>query len=114
MVWDIFVERVRRPQQNERSDEAVIAAAVRQTDRCIGVLESLLAGDRWLAGETLSLADLHAAPMIAYLRAAPEGATLMAQHPSLAAWWERIAARPSMQATPSPLIPDPGDAASSD
>jgi glutathione S-transferase len=110
MVWDIFVERVRRPQQNEQSDEAGIAAAVVNADRCLGVLEGLMAGSPWLAGDALSLADLHAAPMIAYLRAAPEGAMLMAKHLRLAVWWERIAARPSMRATPSPLIPEPTDA----
>jgi glutathione S-transferase len=107
MVWDIFVERVRRPQQNEQSDETAIAAALVKTDRCLGVLEGLMGSGPCLAGEALSLADLHAAPMIAYLRAAPEGAVLMAEHPRLAAWWERISARPSMQATPSPLIATP-------
>jgi glutathione S-transferase len=57
----------------------------------------------WLTGPTLTLADLHAAPMFAYFRLADEGAKLMADHASLQRWWQAIAARPSMTATRSPL-----------
>ena len=106
MVWDIFVERVRRPLRGEASDEKRIASAVARVDRCLRALASLGGGDVWLvdAGDRPSLADLHAAPMIAYLSAAPEGAALLELHPRMLAWWRAICARPSMLGTPSPLI----------
>jgi glutathione S-transferase len=53
----------------------------------------------FLAGESITLADLHAAPMIAYFRLAPEGANALSGHAGLAAWWERVNARPSLQRT---------------
>jgi len=51
----------------------------------------------------LSLADLHAYPMLRYLALAPEGqALLQAQHPRLWAWLEMMAQRPSVQRTRGP------------
>lgn len=106
MVWDIFVERVRQPQRGAVADEARIAAALPVADRCLGVLEEALGGGEWFVqgcpGPTL--ADLHAAPMLSYLRAAPEGAGLLSRWPRVSGWLARIAARVSMQATPSPLL----------
>jgi glutathione S-transferase len=103
LVWDIFVERVRAPAQGRASDETRIAAALPTAEVCLEALEDLMAEAPWLAGERLSLADLHAAPMFAYFRMAPEGADLLARHKALARWWDAMSARPSMAATRSPL-----------
>jgi glutathione S-transferase len=105
MVWDIYVERVRKPVRGERSDEAKIASAVTASERCLRVLESLMGEAQWLAGqdEAPTLADLHAAPMLAYLVVAPEGADLLRRHERMRSWLERMKARPSMLAT-TPVI----------
>ncbi len=108
LVWDIFVERVRAPAQGRQPDEARIAAALPQAERCLDALAELASGERagnapWLAGASPTLADLHAAPIFAYFRLAPEGAALLERRPALARWWEAMAARPSMAATRSPL-----------
>lgn len=102
LVWDIFVERVRAPANGRAPDEARIAAALPKAETCLAALASLDDGD-WLAGPVLTLADLHAAPMLAYFRMAPEGPQIMARHPRLERWWSAMAARPSMVATRSPL-----------
>ena len=101
MVWDVFVERMRRVEP----DEARVAAGLAASERCLGVLHGFLGEDDWLAGAKLTLADLHAAPMVALFRLAPEGAAALKQHERLAAWWERIEQRPSMQATVPPQRP---------
>jgi glutathione S-transferase len=103
LVWDIFVERVRAPAQGRPADEARIAAALPKAATCLAALEDLMAGAPFLAGPAPTLADLHAAPIFAYFRMAAEGADLLARHAGLDAWWQRIAARPSMAATRSPL-----------
>ena len=54
--------------------------------------------DDYLVGPQITLADLHAAPMFAPFRKAPEGANLLAHHPALVRWWERMSRRPSVQA----------------
>lgn len=99
LVWDIFVERMDAPREGRAPDEARIAAALPKARLCLGALQDLMAPGPWLAGPALSLADLHAAPMLAYFRLTPEGAALLAEHPALAAWWERMNTRPPMTAT---------------
>jgi glutathione S-transferase len=85
-------------------DEAAIAAAVPDAERCLGELDRLLGEQPFLAGNHLSLADLQLAPQLVYLAATPEGAKIMAGT-RLKAWLGRMDARPSMQATlpPEPL-----------
>ena len=105
LVWDIFVERVRAPQNGRVTDEARIAAALPRAEICLAALEALMAAGPWLAEPALTLADLHAAPIFAYAVLAPEGRDLLARHEALRRWWERMALRPSMTATRSPLEP---------
>jgi glutathione S-transferase len=97
LVWDIFVERVRKPERGQASDEARIAAALPRAETCLAELERLLPADG------LTLADLHAVPMLNCLLMTPEGRTLVAGHPRLEAWWRRMAARRSVQAVCTPL-----------
>jgi glutathione S-transferase len=103
LVRTIFVEQVRAPSRGQAPDEAGIAAALPRAATCVRALAEISGGGRWLAGNALTLADLHAAPMLTYFRMAPDGAALLNACPPMAAWLERIAARPSMQATRSPL-----------
>jgi glutathione S-transferase len=83
-------------------DEAAIAAAMPEGVRCVRELERLIGDQAFLAGERLSLADLMLAPQLDFLVATPEGRTLLQDAPRLAAWLERMTARPSMQATRRP------------
>ncbi|RFB78030.1 glutathione S-transferase family protein [Methylovirgula sp. 4M-Z18] len=104
MVWDVFVERVRRPLQGAVSDEAKITSGLAKAKRVLDVLEDLLSDYAWLAGPALSLADLHFYPMIDYFCAAGEGRALVAAHPKLEAWRRRCADRESIKATVSPPL----------
>jgi glutathione S-transferase len=61
--------------------------------------ETMLDGGTALAGEGLSLADLHLAPVLAYFVRTPEGQRLLPSYPGLRRWWEAIAARPSVERT---------------
>ena len=97
LVWDIYVERVSAPREGRATDEARLQAALPQAARCLAAIEGLMENDRWLVGTELSLADLHAVPMIGYVVQAPEGRDLLAQHRRLAAWWDGMRQRPSIQ-----------------
>lgn len=99
LVLTIYVERVSRAGQ---SDEAAIDAALPQAERVLAALTELLDDHAFLAGPSLSLADLHAAPMVAYFRLAPEGATMLARYTALARWWDAMATRPAVLATRFP------------
>lgn len=95
MVWDVAVERL----EKESPDEALIAGGLRQAETVLKVLTSLTTEGPWLLGEQLTLADLHAAPIIAYFVKVSEGQKLLAEFPDIKAWWTRIAARVSFAET---------------
>jgi glutathione S-transferase len=86
-----------------QSDEARIAAALPKARACLAALTELMGEHPFLAGRDLTLADLHAAPMLIYFRMAAEGAALLGEAPGLAAWLERMERRESHRATRSPL-----------
>ncbi len=99
MVWDVCVERISAGEEGRASDEGRIAAGLARAAAVLDQLERRLDAQAFLAGDAVSLADLHAAPMIAYFRIAPEGAQALARHARLAAWWERMSERPSLRRT---------------
>ncbi len=98
MVWDVVVERVFVPQEGGVSDEERIAAGLETAEICLATLESLMDDADFFVGPHITLADLYAAPMFASFRRAPEGANLLANHPALVRWWERMSRRSSVQA----------------
>ena len=99
MVWEVYVERVSAGEEGHTPDEARIAAGLARSATVLDELEKALEAQGFLAGEAVSLADLHAAPMMAYFRIAPEGAQALARHARLAAWWERMNGRSSLRRT---------------
>jgi glutathione S-transferase len=102
LVWDIYVERIARPAAGLPTDEARVTAAVPKAEICVSALAALMGEEPWLAGTSLSLADLHAAPMIAVFRLAPEANRLLSREDRLIKWWERMSARPSFARTQVP------------
>ena len=95
MVWDVAVERL----EKTPPDEALIAAGLRQADTVLKVLTSLKAKGPWLLGDELTLADLHAAPIIAYFVKVAEGRDLLARFAEMRDWYVRVAARQSFAKT---------------
>jgi glutathione S-transferase len=102
LVWDIYVERVSRPASGARSDEQRISAALPKAEVCLSALSKLMDGSPWLSGPVISLADLHAAPIFAVFRLAPEGLRLLAEHNELVKWWNRVSSRQSFLRTQVP------------
>lgn len=82
-----------------KPDEAAIEAAMPKARTVFTELARLLGGQSYFADETLSLADLHLAPAVAFFTATPEWSELGAPHQNLVAWLARMEARPSMKAT---------------
>lgn len=98
-VWGIFVERVSKAKRGEAADEQKVAASLPKSAACHAVLAEILGDQAYLCGDALSLADLHAAPMLACVSMTEEGRGMMAAHPKLAAWWQRMGARESLRQT---------------
>jgi len=95
-LWDIYVERVSIPKRGGIPDEQKIAEALPKAELAATALEAILGDRSFVAGEAISLADLHAAPMLGYFGKAPEGAALIERHARLKAWWRRLSERKSV------------------
>jgi glutathione S-transferase len=106
MVRQVFSQRVFGPRIGRVADEAQLRAGIEGSSRVLGALESIVAVDGPVAGgRDWSLADFHLAPMMAYLAAAPEGESAIAERAKLAAWWNVIRERASLRDT-DPGFPD--------
>ncbi len=99
MIWDVFVERIVKPLENEISDEEKIERALPLAEICLAELSRQLSEQVFLVGENPSLADLHTAPMLAYFVETPEGSRLVSQQPRLSDWLSRIRKRESFMKT---------------
>ena len=64
MVWGVFVQRVRIPVTGGTTDEALVAMSLKESRTALDALAALAGDSPYLAGTTLSLADLHAYPML--------------------------------------------------
>ena len=82
---------------NRPTDDAIIAKAVPEARTCIRALESLKGDGAYMVGDDVTIADLMLAPHLAYFAMTPEGEML--KESSLSEWLDRMALRPSMQAT---------------
>jgi glutathione S-transferase len=99
MVWGVFVQRVRIPLDGGVPDEVEIESSLQSAMTCLKSLSLLLGSAAFLAGEHISLADLHAFPIFRYFCLAPEGYTLLKSHPKLLQWYEAMQLRPSVSQT---------------
>jgi glutathione S-transferase len=99
MISAIVMQRVVMPMVGGVTDETVITAAMPTAEVSLRALETLMGSHAWLAGDSVSLADLHLAPVLAYFSGTPEGQRLLPACPQLARWWGAVSARPSMAKT---------------
>jgi glutathione S-transferase len=90
LVWGIYVQRILIPQRGLTADLEKIEEARQCAKTCLRALDGLAPAGNWLAGDELSLADLHSAPMFALFLTTPDASELMEPHKRLAAWWVRI------------------------
>jgi glutathione S-transferase len=98
MVWGVFVERVRVPRTGGKANEAKIGEAIEASRKCLDALEAIVTCKPYLVAPTITLADIHAYPILRYLALAPDGAALL-ERTGLRRWLDKIAARPSAQRT---------------
>jgi glutathione S-transferase len=97
LVRQVFSNAVFNPMFGEPSDPDEIAAGLRAAPAVLGALDGIAAEGLVLTGQTVTLADLHLAPMIGYFSMAPAGRSVLANYPALNAWWQMAQLRPAYQ-----------------
>jgi glutathione S-transferase len=98
MIAKLFWQEAVVPMQGGTPDAGIAAEGLEGAEQVLGVLEGMVGGE-FLCGTEPSLADLYLLPPIEYLRMVSEGARAFNARPRLAAWWQRMNARPSVTAT---------------
>jgi len=96
MVWTVFITLARGHERGRLSLDQGLA----QSRRILETLDGLMPeGAAFLVGDALTLADTHALPMMVAFAAVEPGAAMIAEFPRIAAWFERMRARPSAATT---------------
>jgi glutathione S-transferase len=101
MVWGVFVERVRIPASGGTSNEKAVAESLTAARTCLAALCALVSCDPFFLGPKLTLADLHALPILLYFSLAAEGRQLLAGHRALEQWLAMMRSRTSVERTKS-------------
>src|SRR5687767_5394917 len=96
-VSAILQQKFLAPMRGAPVDIAVLESARAQLAGALDVVDAALADRAFLAGTELSLADVSLAPVVGMIHVLGEQALLEPRR-FLAAWWERIASRPSWRA----------------
>jgi glutathione S-transferase len=99
MIWGVFFARIVAPAEGIQPDEGHLAKTLAKARACCQSLEEILGSKRYFTGDELTLADLHALPILLYFSMAREGAEILSAHTRLRAWLDHMAVRPSVQRT---------------
>jgi glutathione S-transferase len=99
MVWGVFVPRIRAAVTGNASGAELVAKSLKASRTALEALSALAGDSPFLAGADLSLADLHAYPMIRYLSLVTEGKAAIDEHPAVSKWLSRLSTRASVQRT---------------
>jgi glutathione S-transferase len=96
----ILFNRVLAPRFLGREpDEGAIAAALPRARLCLAEIDRLMAENRFLAADFVTLADLMVVPLLYYFSGIPDGKAPFAEHPKLAGWISQMESRQSFQVT---------------
>ena len=82
----IFHRRVRTQGIGRKPTEAIIA----DVERHVRAIDGLVGDGQWLVGSALTLADIAVFVQLFCIRGSDEGARVVAAHPRVAAWMDRV------------------------
>ena len=111
LVRQVFSHGVFRPRLGRPADPMEYQRGLEAAPRVLRALDQLANGGGFLVAGTLSLADIHLAPMVAYFTSDPNGETLLRQYDRLSAWWSVMSLEKHFVET-KPVLPEALDGGS--
>ncbi|KAJ7117233.1 glutathione S-transferase [Mycena crocata] len=94
-VFNIYSEGLAKPRNNIPNNQALYDASVAQLSAKLDVYETILAKQKFIAGDEFTLADLFHLSFGALV--GPAGCDLLTtKGPNVARWWADITSRPSL------------------
>lgn len=103
LVHPIAAEGYFKRREGRAPSLEALDAGLSSAPLILSVLEKLLPTQGLVATGRLSLADIHAAPVIDYALLAPEARDILTPHPALAGWLSQVSVQPAFRKT----RPDP-------
>ena len=100
----ISFQRLVAPRFGMPTDEARLVAALPRAKVCLDEIARLLGDNAYMAGDTISIADLMIAPHLAFAPMVEDTRPVLNSHPNLLRWIERMNDRPSMKATADEVV----------
>ena len=95
LVW----QRMVTPMLGGTPDDTIVAGSLDMVRLCVSEFDRLLGHGPWFGADVVSLADLHLAPVFAYMMGTDEGREIASGHHRISAWWQAMSTRDSMRAT---------------
>jgi glutathione S-transferase len=99
MVWDVYVQRIVVAGGGGQPDESLIASALPTLQNVLQQLDQWRNDDEFLLGDSITLADLHAYPMLRLFIETPEGVAMLESMPRLQQWMQNMQSRDSVRTT---------------
>ena len=91
-------------------ERETIDAALPKMEQQFATMDRAVANTGHLVGDTFTLADMNLMPILFYMSMKPESGALLQRMPALKAYYDRHAARNSVQATVPTWLPGPAQA----
>lgn len=108
-AWVNNAPLAERPRRRRRLEDGIddpdAATAMRVYDAFLGDMEVQLARTPWLAGDRFSLAEVGVVPYVNRLDMLQLSGLWTEKRPHLAAWWQRIKARPTFETALMKYVP---------
>jgi glutathione S-transferase len=99
MVWDVYVQRIVVAGGGGQPDESLIASALPTLQNVLQQLDLWRNDEEFLLGDSITLADLHAYPMLRLFVETPEGVAMLESLPRLQQWMQNMQSRDSVRTT---------------
>jgi len=104
MVRQVFSHCISRPGFGLEVDEAEFERGLTSSQTFLDAISNIVVEGQFLAGNRLSLADIHLYPMVAYLAASPRGFALLKKYSVLMNWFTDIENRPAVLETKPEIL----------
>ena len=104
MIWGFVAEFVFGTGPDGTPNHEKIEASKPKIREDLEILDRWLDGQTYLAGDTVSIADLLLAPITHYVGNSPGGLPLFDGLTNLGRWWDAMSARDSFRATVPPML----------
>ena len=105
LVRQVFSHGVFRPRLGHPADPIEYQRGLEAAPLVLRALDQLANEDGFLVADSLSLADIHLAPMIGYFTSDPSGENLLKQYHRLSNWWSAMSLEKHLVDT-KPALPE--------